>query len=332
MGLLRGDGGTVSVEVELKNTIAEVKEKIQVKHKLPIEKQRLGLGWKKLQDEHTLEDYNIQQFSEIDLRLQLCSSELNATNTEENMTDKHEDDEEWLEIVKAARDKYEKDLQDKKDAYFALKNEKDKTLDSIIFVEKSIKEAAKYIDDDLMKKDYTEKEIETCREELERKKQEVRQLEKSIRKNVTTNVNLKASLNLKRAKQEVRRKEVLALNDHLQGIAMHMKDLISENVENRKLMEENQKMKEEKSSLSSFLSESIAKKESLLECPVCFNIASPPIFKCPSEHLICSRCLPSIKGKCPTCRTSIKGPEKKFRLAEEIFEELLKLRGKLGMD
>ena len=183
-----------------------------------------------------------------------------------------------------------------------------------------------------MEMDCAEKEIESCKVGIERKKQEVMKLEESIRNNLAKKEYLKTSLNLKRVKQELRRKEILTLNDHIQGLAVNIKDLLSVNFEHRKLLEENQKMKEEKSSLSTFLSESIAEKESLLECLVCFNIASPPIFKCPSEHLICSRCLPSIKGKCPTCRTSIKGPEKKFRLAEENFEELLKLRGKLGVE
>ena len=289
------------------------------------------MGWKKLLDEHTLEDYDIQQFSEIDLRLQLCSSEQNATATKENMPNKHEDDE-WLEISEAAREHFEKELKEKKDAYLVLKNEKDNTLYSIISIENSIEEAGKNINDDLMEMNYSENMIHNYKVEIERKTQEVRELEEYIRKNVAIKENLQTNVNLKRVKQEDRRKEILALNDHLQGLAVNMKELLSVNNENRKLLEENQKMKEEKSSLSTFLSESIAQKESLLECPVCFNIASPPIFKCPSEHLICSRCLPSMKGKCPTCRTSIKGPEKKFRLAEENFDELLKLRGKLWMD
>merc|ERR1712240_319449 len=32
----------------------------------------------------------------------------------------------------------------------------------------------------------------------------------------------------------------------------------------------------------------------MLECPICFDLASTPIFCCHQQHLICSDCLPSF--------------------------------------
>ncbi|CAL8109829.1 unnamed protein product [Orchesella dallaii] len=37
------------------------------------------------------------------------------------------------------------------------------------------------------------------------------------------------------------------------------------------------------------------------ECPVCFDYALPPIYQCPSGHLLCSECRPKI-STCPSCR------------------------------
>merc|ERR1740137_51114 len=88
-----------------------------------------------------------------------------------------------------------------------------------------------------------------------------------------------------------------------------------------KLVANNLAMKE-------FLRETIAKKESDLTCPVCYLVASPPVYKCPREHLICSSCLPRLRT-CPTCRSGFSKNDKIFRLAEENWRELQKLKSKL---
>jgi len=58
------------------------------------------------------------------------------------------------------------------------------------------------------------------------------------------------------------------------------------------------------SSITKFLADFISSKESTLECPVCYTVSSPPIYKCPNQHIICSSCLPKLANKCPSCRTS----------------------------
>ncbi|XP_067129344.1 E3 ubiquitin-protein ligase SIAH1B-like [Centruroides vittatus] len=43
---------------------------------------------------------------------------------------------------------------------------------------------------------------------------------------------------------------------------------------------------------------------SLLTCPVCYDLAQPPVYQCTNGHLICSSCRPRI-DLCPTCRESL---------------------------
>jgi len=77
--------------------------------------------------------------------------------------------------------------------------------------------------------------------------------------------------------------------------------------------------------LMSFLDKSISAKERELECPLCLEVSSAPIFMCPESHLICSRCRPKVE-KCPECRTKYKGAPKIHRYAEKAAEELLELK------
>merc|ERR1719154_784832 len=78
-----------------------------------------------------------------------------------------------------------------------------------------------------------------------------------------------------------------------------------------------------------FLNDSILEKESLLECPVCLHTASPPIFKCTKEHLVCGKCFPRVNSKCPTCRSGFASSDNVYRLAEENWRELQKLKEKV---
>ncbi|CAD5217415.1 unnamed protein product [Bursaphelenchus okinawaensis] len=57
------------------------------------------------------------------------------------------------------------------------------------------------------------------------------------------------------------------------------------------------------------LTESISLAESInvdkllqkLECPVCFQLCSPPFFQCKNGHILCNCCLDNVKN-CPLCR------------------------------
>ena len=74
-----------------------------------------------------------------------------------------------------------------------------------------------------------------------------------------------------------------------------------------------------------YISKKIEAKEKDLECPVCFKVASTPIFKCSEDHLICSVCRPKM-SQCPECRLRYTGEPRRHRYAEKAAEELEELR------
>jgi len=70
-----------------------------------------------------------------------------------------------------------------------------------------------------------------------------------------------------------------------------------------------------------YIDNKIKAKEKELECPVCFEVASAPIFMCSDLHLICSDCKPKV-SICPECREPYPKKAKRHRYAEKAAEEL----------
>ena len=77
-----------------------------------------------------------------------------------------------------------------------------------------------------------------------------------------------------------------------------------------------------------YLRKQLKEKESSLECPVCLETASVPIFACPEMHLICSSCCPKLQ-ECPECRAKYQDPPKRHRFREETAAEIEKLKTEL---
>ena len=61
-----------------------------------------------------------------------------------------------------------------------------------------------------------------------------------------------------------------------------------------------------------YINQKIEAKEKELECPVCFETASVPIFMCQELHLICSVCRPKV-SECPECRLRYTGRPRRHR-------------------
>ena len=85
-----------------------------------------------------------------------------------------------------------------------------------------------------------------------------------------------------------------------------------------------------------YLVESITEKEATLkeleaelECVVCLDTGSFPLYCCQEQHLVCSTCRPGVRrtGQCPTCRAPYPGGDLlRHRFAERTAERLGALR------
>ena len=77
----------------------------------------------------------------------------------------------------------------------------------------------------------------------------------------------------------------------------------------------------------------IREKRAVLECPVCLDTASSPIYSCPEAHVLCSACLPRLE-RCGVCRTDLRSSAagqavvRRHRWAETVEGELLTLLAK----
>jgi hypothetical protein len=61
-----------------------------------------------------------------------------------------------------------------------------------------------------------------------------------------------------------------------------------------------------------FLETQVREKQEALECPICLQPASAPIYACPESHVICTSCLPKLVLKaaagvvrCGVCRADL---------------------------
>ncbi|KAH7850699.1 hypothetical protein Vadar_001737 [Vaccinium darrowii] len=58
----------------------------------------------------------------------------------------------------------------------------------------------------------------------------------------------------------------------------------------------------------------------LLDCPICFDNLSTPVFQCLNGHLACSSCCLKVRNKCPTCSSTI--GHNRCRPIEKVIESV----------
>ncbi|EOA34456.1 hypothetical protein CARUB_v10021992mg [Capsella rubella] len=57
-----------------------------------------------------------------------------------------------------------------------------------------------------------------------------------------------------------------------------------------------------------------------LDCPICFEPFTTPIFQCDNGHLACASCCPKLSYKCPSCRFHI--GHSRCRAMETVLESI----------
>ena len=93
----------------------------------------------------------------------------------------------------------------------------------------------------------------------------------------------------KRKLQEIIPENINAFKEVIGKLEQELNDLKSKH-EDKKQKTEEQVVVGPNLVLLDYISKKIEAKEGMLECPVCFEVASAPIFMCSSEHLVCSAC------------------------------------------
>jgi hypothetical protein len=89
----------------------------------------------------------------------------------------------------------------------------------------------------------------------------------------------------------------------------------------------------ENDNLKGVLGRLVSAHKKQLTCPGCQEMSSPPIYKCPAEHLICSSCYTGkVKTRCPKCRLQLDltGQGLRFKSAEVAWEELKTIEDKVN--
>jgi len=358
-------GRTITLDVIPDDTVGEVKTKLEAKTGIPATTQRLYFNGKGLMDNHALREYGVLEESNLQLHLQAGSTATLVPKTPEtgmavdwdkkleNWDKKLENWDKKLEKMKLemsnlkkeignsfnesnlqlhlqagstatlvpkapetgiavdwdmlaydAKSKVDEQIHQKKEAYDDLMKKRENLIKQMEFRSKAFDEASSQV----LSKD---EEVASREQELRRAKQ---LHQESLReRNVLQELKQSASdqINETRGKLEKVELEISDLNKEI-GNSFDI-DICPKKSD----------------SFKEIMMEAITQKEVDLQCPVCLLVKPPPLYKCKREHLICSECFSRVHNKCPTCRGGYSRDDKIFRLAEQNWRDLQKLKSKL---
>jgi len=302
--VLNIEGKTVTLDVEPGDTIRMVKEKLEVKIGIPAYLQRLVYNGKPVLDQKTLQFYNIGKESNLRLNLQTWnrSSVIQGGPSFD-----------WDNLANKVKSKVDEEIGEKKAVYEALMKRKREECKNLNKIKSDIEQC-----------EGVERE---ATEQILVKETEIQSFEKKLKEVKREKLFLKDQRDGAIMKRSRKREELGSLQVKIAKIEEEIKETFV--VAGERLSRRNEELVENNTAMKEFLRETISKKESGLECPVCFHTSSPPIYKCVKEHLICSNCLPRVNNKCPTCRSGFARTDRIFRLAEENWRELQNMKTKL---
>jgi len=304
-------GKTITLDVNPDDTVGVVKTKLEAKTLIPSTMQRLSFNGKSLLDTIVLRDYGVQKESNLRLHLQAMKiAGSTVTLVSKASTSKIGVD--WDMLASDAKSKVDEHIHLKKEEYDdlmkkrATKHERLEHLKMLLRFHSSAFSAASTQvlskDEEVSLREVKLRRAEQLHQECLRERDELKRSKDS------------ASNNIKETRREIDalELEITKLNDEM-GRTFDI-DICSKKSD----------------SFKDILMEAITQKEVDLQCPVCLLVSPPPIYKCTREHLICYGCFARVHNKCPTCRSGYSRDDKIFRLAEQNWWDLQKLKSKLN--
>ena len=218
-----------------------------------------------------------------------------------------------------------------------------KELSEELLIEKKL-ELIKFINSAEKESNYNKKIMIGCDEELGElememtsndKKMEklIRDQDQIVRKILTISQNSedikKAMATIEHRKQDLNAENIF--NQSEMKRFKRMQEKLDNTIEMKKAGKLQQSLDQAQTSnvmMVKFLQDSIKEKEKFLECPVCFEITSPPINCCQEQHLICCKCRKGVK-ECPVCRRVYDKEIRRYKDAEQVVEEVRGLEEQL---
>ena len=146
----------------------------------------------------------------------------------------------------------------------------------------------------LKEKSAIEMQISDLKDKHERLEQEVKEKDETMINLVREKRDLEAYIENSVLQTK---KEIALLEEEMKSLKTHLPPQPLKEAKNSTIVAkgESQQLNLQ---LIEFISSKILAKEEELECPVCFEVASPPIFACNDLHLICSHCRPKVCNPC----------------------------------